>query len=117
MQPCILQDGHPIDDITWMRYRKKESALKVRHANEDDTGVYTCKGINGFGSAEARVEVIVVGEFTGPEKMDCKMVINTTQASLGSLATAVANFTKPRTSHFFDLCTYKACLILDRTGV
>ena len=58
-----FQDGHPIDDITWMRYRKKESALKVRHANEDDTGVYTCKGINGFGSAEARVEVIVVGEF------------------------------------------------------
>ena len=46
-----------------MRYRKKESGLKVRHANEDDTGVYTCKGINGFGSAEARVEVIVVGEY------------------------------------------------------
>ena len=63
MIECIFQDGHPIDDITWMRYRKKESALKVRHANEDDTGVYTCKGINGFGSAEARIEVIVVGEF------------------------------------------------------
>ena len=57
-----FQDGHPIDDITWMRYRKKESGLKVRHANEDGTGVYTCKGINGFGSAEARIEVIVVGE-------------------------------------------------------
>ena len=56
------QDGHPIDDITWMRYRKNKNVLKVRNANHDDTGIYTCKGINGFGSSEARIEVIIVGE-------------------------------------------------------
>ena len=59
------QDGHPIDDITWMRYRKNKNVLKVRNANHDDTGIYTCKGINGFGSSEARIEVIIVGEFLG----------------------------------------------------
>ena len=58
----MFQDGHPIDDITWMRYRKNKNVLKVRNANHDDTGIYTCKGINGFGSSEARIEVIIVGE-------------------------------------------------------
>jgi len=58
------QDGAPIDDVTWTRYRKssKSGSLKVRNANRDDTGVYSCKAVNGFGSAEARVELIVVGE-------------------------------------------------------
>ena len=58
-----MQDGHPIDDITWPRYRQSKSFLRVRGgANRDDTGVYTCKAINGFGSEEARVELVVVGE-------------------------------------------------------
>ena len=64
-EPSVSQDGHPIDDITWMRYRKNKNVLKVRNANHDDTGIYTCKGINGFGSSEARIEVIIVGEFLG----------------------------------------------------
>ncbi len=58
----LVQDGQVIDDVTWTRYRKSKNSLKIRHANLDDTGVYACKGVNGFGSVEAIVELIVVGE-------------------------------------------------------
>ena len=33
-----------------------------------------------------------------------------------SLATAVANITKPRTSHFFDLCTTSQIVLLQMTN-
>ena len=29
----------------------------------EDTGIYTCKGTNGFGSEEIRIDLIVIGEF------------------------------------------------------
>ena len=38
--------------------------LKIKNANEDDTGVFLCKGVNGFGSEVVRVELIIVGEFS-----------------------------------------------------
>ena len=57
-----MQDGVPIDDITWIRYRKSKSFLKVKSAQPSDTGVYSCKGINGFGTEDARIEVVIVGE-------------------------------------------------------
>ena len=42
----------------------------------------------------------------GPKKWSAKCDENSpSRSGQTSLATAVANFTKPRTSHFFDLCT------------
>ena len=35
--------------------------LKIRHIESADTGVYTCRGVNGFGSATVRAEIIVKG--------------------------------------------------------
>ena len=29
----------------------------------DDTGIYICKGTNGFGSEEIRIDLIVIGKF------------------------------------------------------
>ena len=29
----------------------------------EDTGIYTCKGTNGFGSEEIRIDLIVIGEY------------------------------------------------------
>ncbi len=40
-------------------YRK---VLKIRNVVEADTGVLTCRGINGFGSASVRVELLVSGK-------------------------------------------------------
>ena len=33
----------------------------MRTAEREDTGVYYCKGVNGFGSAETRIDLIVIG--------------------------------------------------------
>ena len=42
----------------------------------------------------------------GPKKWYAKCDLHyPNRSGQTSLATAVANFTKPRTSHFFDLCT------------
>ena len=30
----------------------------------EDTGIYTCKGTNGFGSEEIRIDLIVIGKFS-----------------------------------------------------
>ena len=35
--------------------------LKIRHIESADTGVYTCRGVNGFGSVTVRAEIIVKG--------------------------------------------------------
>lgn len=56
------KNGETID-FMWERHRTKKKSLKIKKVNVDDTGVFTCKGINGFGSEEVRVELIVVGEF------------------------------------------------------
>jgi len=58
------KNGEKIDYM-WERHRTGRKSLKIRNANEDDTGVFTCKGINGFGSEEVRIELIIVGKFQG----------------------------------------------------
>ncbi len=54
-------------DYTWERYKTKQDSkwLRIKRANEDDTGVYVCKAVNGFGSETVRIELIVIG------KADC----------------------------------------------
>ena len=55
------KNGEKID-FMWERHLTGRKSLKIKNANEDDTGVFTCKAINGFGSEEVRIELIVVGE-------------------------------------------------------
>ncbi len=38
--------------------------LKIKSAELEDTGVFNCKGVNGFGSDTVRLELIVVGKET-----------------------------------------------------
>jgi hypothetical protein len=38
--------------------------LKIKSAELEDTGVFNCKGVNGFGSDSVRLELIVVGKET-----------------------------------------------------
>ncbi len=54
------KDGEKID-FHWDRHKTGKKWLKIKHASEDDTGIFICKGINGFGSDEVRIELIVVG--------------------------------------------------------
>ena len=36
--------------------------MKIKDATLDDTGIYMCKGTNGFGSQDARIDLIVIGK-------------------------------------------------------
>jgi hypothetical protein len=55
-----VQNGDVIDH-TWTRMKTYRKVLKIRNVVEADTGVLTCRGINGFGSASVRVELLVSG--------------------------------------------------------
>ncbi len=62
-QPMVewSKDGEKIDHM-WDRHKTGRKTLRIKNVNEDDTGVFTCKAINGFGSEEVRVELIIVGK-------------------------------------------------------
>jgi hypothetical protein len=58
----FFQGGESID-FTWSRYKSNKKILKIKSAELEDTGVFGCKGINGFGSDAVRIELIIVGQF------------------------------------------------------
>ena len=62
-----LFNWHLISFINTNRANKRY--LKIKNVNEDDTGVFVCKGINGFGSDTVRVELIIVGELRENDNM------------------------------------------------
>jgi len=53
------KDGEVIDH-TWTRLNTQKRLLKIKSLEREDTGVLVCKGINGFGSAQVRIELIVI---------------------------------------------------------
>ncbi|XP_059082808.1 fibroblast growth factor receptor-like 1 isoform X2 [Tigriopus californicus] len=53
------KNGEQID-FHWERHKSKKNILKIKHVTEDDTGIFMCKAINGFGSIQVRVELIVI---------------------------------------------------------
>ena len=68
---CPIQ-GHPapmvtwtrageVIDFSWTRFRTNKRNLKIRGVSKEDRGRYKCKGINGFGSAEVVLELLVMG--------------------------------------------------------
>ena len=54
------QDG---DSITagWERFKTTNHGLRIKEALVDDSGTYTCKGVNGFGSEQISLEIVIVG--------------------------------------------------------
>ena len=50
-------------DYTFIRIRTKGRQLRIKKSQETDTGVFICKGVNGFGNVEVRVDLIVIGKF------------------------------------------------------
>lgn len=61
-------------DFTWERYKMSRKVLKIRYVNADDTGVFGCKGINGFGSEYVRIELIIVDPAKYPSIPDSEGV-------------------------------------------
>ena len=50
-------------DYSWIRMKVNKKQLKIRSVTDEDTGVYVCKGINGFGSQQIRIELIAIGKY------------------------------------------------------
>ena len=67
-QPLIewTKNGETID-FTWTRYKTntKKGFLKILKPLDSDldSGVFICKGINGFGTEQVTIELIVTGIF------------------------------------------------------
>ena len=70
-QPIISWEKDQ-DDISyaWSRYRITRRTLKIKSVIKDDMGIYVCKGINGFGKAETRIELVVISPEDFPDMVD-----------------------------------------------
>jgi len=62
--------GDETIDYTFIRIRTKGRQLRIKKSQEDDTGVYVCKGVNGFGNVEVRVDLIVIDPAKFPDLKD-----------------------------------------------
>ena len=55
--------GPDIIDYSWFRIRTVKKAMKIKKTVKEDMGVYWCKGVNGFGNTQVRVDLIVIGRW------------------------------------------------------
>jgi len=52
--------GNEVINYAWSRFRTNKRHMKIKGVVKEDTGVYFCKAINGFGNVEIKVELIVI---------------------------------------------------------
>ena len=68
LEPIIeWKKGKETIDFCWIRIRTNNRAMKVKKTQEEDTGPYVCKGVNGFGNTEVQVDLIVIDPSKFPE--------------------------------------------------
>ncbi|EFX73925.1 hypothetical protein DAPPUDRAFT_57798, partial [Daphnia pulex] len=50
------------DSVTagWERFKSTSHGLRIKEVILDDSGEYTCKGVNGFGSEQVTFEIVIV---------------------------------------------------------
>ncbi|XP_042221940.1 fibroblast growth factor receptor-like 1 [Homarus americanus] len=56
-----FKDGEAVK-ATWKRYNTKKNVLKIKPAFQEDAGYFTCVGVNGFGTVNSSMSLIVLGE-------------------------------------------------------
>lgn len=57
------RDREPLDTFADARYRVINSgSLRIKSVIPEDTGLYICKAVNGFGSVEVKVTLLVLGK-------------------------------------------------------
>jgi hypothetical protein len=62
MKINILKKTKANLEFALFRFRANNKILKIRSTEPEDSGVYYCKGINGFGTAEVRIDLMVIGK-------------------------------------------------------
>jgi len=58
-----LKDGDSIKP-GWERYKPTNHGLRIKGVLLDDTGYFTCKGVNGFGSEQVTFHVQIIGKLS-----------------------------------------------------
>ena len=53
-------------DYQMTRYRTSKKSLKIRDVDKTDSGRFTCKGINGFGKEEIKIDLIIIDPLDFP---------------------------------------------------
>ena len=48
------------------RYRTSKKSLRIRDVEKNDSGRFTCKGINGFGKEEIKIDLIIIDPIDFP---------------------------------------------------
>lgn len=56
------KDGDSITNIDSRIKQTNSGSLKLRELLPEDTGFYLCKAVNGFGSVEVGINLIVLGK-------------------------------------------------------
>ncbi|KAG8193330.1 hypothetical protein JTE90_022960 [Oedothorax gibbosus] len=57
------RDREPLDAFADERYRiQGNGVLKIKSAVPEDTGLYVCRAVNGFGKADVNITLIVLGK-------------------------------------------------------
>ena len=54
-----IKGSETINDYAWERFSYDKKSLMIHKVQHDDMGIYYCKGTNGFGSAEVRIDLFV----------------------------------------------------------
>ncbi|GFQ79738.1 fibroblast growth factor receptor-like 1 [Trichonephila clavata] len=58
------RDREPLDAFADERYRiQSNGILKIKSVVPEDTGLYVCRAVNGFGKADVNVTLIVLGMY------------------------------------------------------
>ena len=57
-----IKDDEAITDYSWTRFEVNKKVLKISDVMLEDTGIYRCKGTNGYGSTTIRIDLIVIGK-------------------------------------------------------
>ena len=94
-------------DFMWERHKTGKKWLKIKNLSEDDTGIFECKAVNGFGVETVRIELIVVGKF------------NFKKLKMNKLSAKIANVMQEKFYIFFklDLLCYLSRVILTLKSV
>ena len=47
---------------TWHRFKTNRRFLKIKFVETGDSGIFVCKGVNGFGSKSVQIQLVVRGK-------------------------------------------------------
>ena len=47
---------------TWHRFKTNRKFLKIKSVEIGDSGIFVCKGVNGFGSKSVQIQLVVRGK-------------------------------------------------------